>query len=207
MIGGFIMTNSRKRYNVFTLLPTRKNAKFIQQIKAYYVQKVVNYGYSGFSYKVDNFFDRNSSFFCATDYQKNIQSILRCTLKKSNFSIPIEYGLRKNGQRYKIEDGSRVAELNTFAFSDFYSISLLWESLVHFVNFKGIQTLLCLVDPANQCTKKLYQDIGFSFSSKYPDLIHFKTYGKRKEKCFEPTYWKIMELKRQNMVTSFPLSQ
>jgi len=188
------------QYKTFSIKMNQSNIQMIHRIKSFYEQRVLQYGYSGFSYKIDSFFDQSSTFFYVSDHKNNLKSTLRCTLRKQENRLPFEYAIRPGGSHYICKESSQIAELNTFTFTDFNSVPLLWASLINYVKEQQIKKIFCLVDPENEFTQRFYGEIGFSYSHQYNENVYFPTYGKIEEGSLQPTKWRILEITYDQMV-------
>ena len=102
----------------------------------------------------------------------------------------------RDGGSYRLETEDKVADANSFVFTNPAALPLLFAAIARFAVRRGIATGLLLADNDSARFKKIYLGGGYKYSEKYAEPIYFPTFGKTVEGRFQPTYWSIMEIDR-----------
>jgi len=189
-------------YKATTTVRNKKNYHFIERINDQYAKQASKY-YKGFCKKINSFHDKTSTYIYVIDRQNNIESNVRCTVQTDNQKIPIEYALIKStNESYTINENIKIAELNTFSYRNYFSISTLYEAIVRHVNEEKIKKLYALVDRRNSVTSSLYSSLGFTPSLQYHQPVFFKTYLRKDQEI--PVLWDILSIETNKMPVSYP---
>jgi hypothetical protein len=171
-----------------------ENKEITSRIKSYIKEGFEKAGYEGYSYEFDSYFDPYSNYFYVEDKTGRILATARITDKTKDNLIPFEMGLKDDGTKYKLDEEVHVGDINSFVFSSFRALPLLYAVTGKFAHLMGMKKGFCLLDESSVRIKKIYLGAGFKYSEKYKDKIYFPTFGKTEKGIFKPTYWSIMEI-------------
>jgi hypothetical protein len=169
-----------------------------EKIRNMFIARMERFGYVGFSYEIDNEFHYRSTYVLVGDADGNIVMTSRVTLRPEGTMVPFEYGLRTNGESYKLEAGTQIVDINTYAYSKGHyetAMPLLTAGLGLHVKAKGARGAFCLYDQRNQAIRDSYSSVGFVHSKRFPEPIYFPTfcYRRRPNRDIEQVFWRIME--------------
>jgi len=171
----------------------------LEEIKKYIYDGFTKFGYKGFSIDIDNSYDPLSIYFCIRDKNSKIVAATRITIKLNGKKIACEYGIRNNGKCYTFKTSERIAEMNSFVFSSYRALPLLFATLGKFSYQNNITRGYCLMDVESQRFQEIYKFSGWKESEQYNDTVLFPTFGKITEEQFIPTQWRIMEIDKEKI--------
>ena len=104
---------------------------------------------------------------------------------------------KSDGANYKFKNKELIAEMNSFVFSSYRALPLLFATLGKFSYQNNITKGYCLMDIESQRFSEIYQFSGWQKSKRYNAPVFFPTFGKVKEGKFVPTLWNIMEISKE----------
>jgi hypothetical protein len=87
-------------------------------------------------------------------------------------------------------------DINTYTYvPGHYEIAmpLLVAGLGQFSKKWGATEAYCLYDVANERIKRAYLSVGFVLADRFPEPVHFPTFGRLVDGRLEPTRWRVME--------------
>jgi len=161
-----------------------------------FITSMSNFGYVGFSREIDNVFHQRSTYSYIAESARVVMTC-RVTARPPGQIIPLEMGVRENGDSYHLTDEERVVDINTYTYVRGYyelAMPLLAAGIGHYAKANGAQRAYCLYDVANEKIKRAYFSIGFALSSRFPEPIHFPTFCRQVNNHLEPVRWRVMEL-------------
>ncbi|HEX2643941.1 MAG TPA: hypothetical protein VHU81_13190 [Thermoanaerobaculia bacterium] len=177
--------------------PVRAGAdELVEPVRQMFVDSMESFGYVGFSHAIDETFHRRSTYNYVTAPDGRVVMTCRITPREPGTIVPFEMGLREDGSSYRLDGDSRVVDINTYTYvPGHYEIAmpLLVAGLGQFAKEWGAAEAYCLYDMANDRIKRAYLSVRFVLSSRFPEPVHFPTFGRRVDCHLEPTRWRVME--------------
>jgi hypothetical protein len=166
-----------------------------ESVRDMFVASMNDYGYEGFSREIDNMFHLRSTYVYITEATKIVMTG-RVTPRPPGTFVPFEMGVREDGGSYSLDDGEQVVDINTYTYVRGYyerATPLLLAGFGYCSKSFNARRAYCLYDVENEKIERAYLSIGFVFSKRFPELIHFPTFYKRKGDRLEPARWQVME--------------
>ena len=176
-----------------------ENRDIIGRIKSFVKEAFEKAEYAGYSVEYDAQFDTHSDYFYVCDAYGKILATSRVTDKTGENPIPFEKALREGGESYRVEEEGHIGDINSFVFSSFKALPILYAAVARFAELQGIQKGFCLLDETQERIRKIYLGGGFKYSNKYSDKVYFPDFGKIVKGILQPTLWSIMEIDRETI--------
>jgi len=192
-----VLRDNKNQYTCYQLAVNEANHEKIEQAREQVITAMERYGYKGFDRGIDCGYDCEASIFVVENPQGEIVATARMVSRTKESSIPLEDGLRPDGSHHSINGlWDNVLEINSFAYGRGMAkaLPLLFSMLGKYAWLGGAARVFCLLDEENKKTSYLYTRAGFSPSAVFLDKISFSTFGRDRERGFEPTTWRIMEM-------------
>jgi hypothetical protein len=167
----------------------------VESVRDMFIASMNDYGYEGFSREIDNMFHLRSTYVYITEATKIVMTG-RVTPRPSGTIVPFEMGVRENGGHYSLDEWEPVVDINTYTYVRGYyerAMPLLIAGFGYCSKSFNVRRAYCLYDVENERIERAYVSIGFVFSKRFPELIHFPTFYKRKGDRLEPARWQVME--------------
>jgi len=109
---------------------------------------------------------------------------------------PFEMGVRENGGSYSLGNEEPVVDINTYTYVRGYyerAMPLLIAGFGYCSKSFNARRAYGLYDVENERIERAYLSVGFVFAKRFPGLLHFPTFYKRKGDRLEPARWQVME--------------
>jgi hypothetical protein len=167
----------------------------VEPVRDMFVASMKNFGYVGFSHKIDNMFHNRSTYVYITEATKMIMTC-RVTPRPVGTIVPFEMGVREDGGSYQLNEEEPIVDINTYTYIRGYyekAMPLLASGLGYYVKTCNARRAYCLYDVRNEKIKRAYLSIGFVISNRFPELIHFPTFCRQTGDHLEPVRWRVME--------------
>ena len=167
----------------------------VEPVRDMFIASMNNFGYVGFSYKIDNVFHKRSTYLYITQSNRVVMTC-RVTARPSGTIVPFEMGVLEGGDSYRLDEKEQVVDVNTYTYIRGHyeqAMPLLTAGLGHYSKSCNARRAYCLYDIANEKIKRAYLSIGFVLSSRFPEPIYFPTFCRQKGEHLEPVRWRIME--------------
>jgi len=167
-----------------------------REIRAYYAERVTQFGYAGFSWEIDDFFHRRSAYIFVVDAAGELVMTCRGTYRRPGEVLPFEMAMREDGTSYALDPGRPVVDFNTYTYrpgSYDTAMPLLVAGLGRDAKLQGACRAYCLYDVKNDRIRRAYTAFGWELAAEFPDPIHFPTYGRMEDGRFEPARWRVFE--------------
>ncbi|MBU0462003.1 MAG: hypothetical protein KJ574_05440 [Nanoarchaeota archaeon] len=193
-----VLQTADGKFACFQIDGNSQDRRIIDEFKQYVKRKNERFGYEGFSFKIDDYFDPFSMYFYTRNRKGEIVATSRATLRVQDNILPFEMGIRPDGSKYILDEEVQVGDINSFAMSwgksGMDGLMVLFAGLGRFMDGNDVKKVFCLLDEDNPVISQLYTGAGFEPSPTYDEKIVFPTYGKTVEGIFVPTMWRIMEM-------------
>jgi hypothetical protein len=176
------------------------NREVVARIKSFVKEAFEKAGYSGYSIEYDNQFDAHSEYFYVSAPDGKILATSRITDKTGRDPVPFEKALKGDGTSYKVEERGHVGDINSFVFSNFRALPILYAAVARYAELKGMGKGFCLLDEASERIKNIYLGGGFKYSAKYNEKVYFPGFGRVENGALTPTRWSIMEIDRETIM-------
>lgn len=166
-----------------------------ESVRDMFIASMNDYGYEGYDCEIDSMFHLRSTYVYVTEAAKIVMTG-RVTPRPPGTIVPFEMGLREDGGSYSLGDEEPVVDINTYTYVRGYyerAMPLLVAGFGYCSKGYNARRAYCLYDVENERIERAYLSIGFVFSKRFPELIHFPTFYKRKGDRLEPARWQIME--------------
>jgi hypothetical protein len=85
-------------------------------IRSFYAELVTQFGYTGFSWEIDDIFHRRSIYLVISDGAGNLVMNCRGTHRRPGEILPFEMALRDNGPSYALDPDRPVMDFNTYTY-------------------------------------------------------------------------------------------
>jgi hypothetical protein len=166
----------------------------VDAVRDMFIVSMNNFGYVGFSRKIDDVFHRRSTYVYITEAAKVVM-ICRVTDRPLGAIVPFELGVRKDGSSYHLAGEEQIVDINTYTYVRGYkhAMPLMAAGLGLQAKACDARSAYCLYDIANENIKRAYQAIGFVLSNRFPEPIHFPTFCRQIGAHLEPVRWRVME--------------
>jgi hypothetical protein len=175
----------------------------VTEVRDMFILSMSNFGYAGFSREIDDRFHWVSTYVYVTEGEKVVMTC-RVTARRPASIIPLEMGVRENGESYSLSGEERLVDINTYTYIRGYyqhAMPLLAAGLGYYSKECGARNAYCLYDVANEKIKRAYLSIGFALSDRFPEPIYFPTYCRETDGHLEPVRWRIMEWDHETIET------
>lgn len=174
----------------------------VEPVRGLFVACMSNFGYVGFSYEIDDVFHRRSSYIYITDSAGNVIMTCRATRRDSGTVVPFETGLREDGRSYHLSDAPRVVEINTYTYVRGHydhAMPLLVAGLGQHCKANAAEGAYFLYDVGNDRIRRSYLAVGFTLSERFPEPVHFNSFGRSIGGRLVPTRWRILEWSQETI--------
>lgn len=167
----------------------------VESVRDFYIASIKEFGYVGYSRKIDDVFHKRSTYVYITESEKVVM-LCRVTSPCPGEIVPLEMGIREDGGSYRLAEEEQVVDMNTYTYVRGYyehAMPLLAAGLGHYAKAVGARSAYCLYDVTNEKIKRAYASVGFVLSERFPEPIHFPTYSRLINNRQEPVRWRVME--------------
>ena len=167
-----------------------------ESVRAFYSDRVAQFGYMGFSWEIDDLFHERSVYLSVVDGSGDLVMNCRGTPRRPGEALPFEMALRDGGPSYALDPERPVMDFNTFTYKPgFYeqAMPLQIAGLGRYARLQGARRAYCLYDVKNDRIRRAYTAYGWEHAPEFPDPVHFPTYGRMEDGLFEPARWRILE--------------
>ena len=95
---------------------TPETESLTKAIRVFYAERVTQFGYTGFSWEIDDIFHRRSVYLVVSDGAGNLVMTCRGTHRRPGEVLPFELALRDNGSSYVLDPGRPAMDFNTYTY-------------------------------------------------------------------------------------------
>ena len=173
---------------------TPATEELTQGVRSFYAEQVAHFGYTGFSWEIDDIFHPRSVYLVVADGAGNLVMTCRGTHRRPGEVLPFELALRDGGPSYALDPGLPVMDFNTYTYqSGAYerAMPLQIAALGCYAKLQGAHRAYCLYDIKNDRIRRAYTSFGWEHAPDFPDPIYFPTYGRLEEGEFKPAQWRV----------------
>jgi hypothetical protein len=165
-----------------------------RSVRTFYAERVAHFGYTGFSWEIDDVFHQRSVYLVVADESGNLVMTSRGTHRLPGEALPFEIALRDGGPSYVLDPGLPVMDFNTYTYRPGTyetAMPLQIAGLGCYARLQGARRAFCLYDVKNDRIRRAYPSFGWEHAPDFPDPIYFPTYGRREEGGFKPAQWRV----------------
>ena len=175
---------------------TPETEELTRTLRTHYAERVAQFGYVGFSWKIDDIFHRRSVYFVITNGSGNLVMMGRGTHRRPGEGLPFEMAVREDGSSYVLNAEQPVMDFNTYTYQPGTyetAMPLMIASWGCYAKLQKARKAYGLYDVKNIRILRAYTEFSWEPSSEFPDPIHFQTYGRMEDGRFTPTRWCVLE--------------
>ena len=176
---------------------TPETEELTRSLRMYYAERAAQFGYVGFSWKIDDIFHGRSVYFVITDRSGNLVMMGRGTHRRPGEELPFEMAVREDGSSYVVDHPEHpVMDFNTYTYRPgAYETAMPLEiaSWACYAKLQEARRAYGLYDVKNDRVLRAYREFAGEHAPAFPDPIHFPTYGRMEDGRFTPTRWGILE--------------
>jgi|GEM_PF-2720042 len=193
----YAFINDPKNGLVCSCVPVNPDTEELtRSVRSFYEERVTQFGYTGFSWEIDEVFHQRSVYLVVSDGAGNLVMTCRGTHRRPGEILPLEMALREDGSSYVLDPDRPVMDFNTFTYQPgAYEIAMPLQiiGLGHYAKLQAARRAYCLYDIKNDRIRRAYTAFGWEHAPEFPDPIHFSTYGRIENGRFEPARWRVFE--------------
>jgi hypothetical protein len=113
----FAFINDPKTGLVCSCVPvTPATEEMTRAVRTFYVERVTQFGYTGFSWEIDDVFHQHSVYLVVSDGNGNLVMTCRGTHRHLGDVLPFELALRDDGTSYVLDPDRLVMDFNTYTY-------------------------------------------------------------------------------------------
>ncbi|HSG38059.1 MAG TPA: hypothetical protein VLE27_00355 [Thermoanaerobaculia bacterium] len=109
-------------------------------VRSFYAERVTQFGYTGFSWEIDDIFHQRSVYLTVTDGSGNLVMHCRGTHRPPGEVLPFEMASREDGSSYALDPEIPVMDFNTYTYQPgTYEAAMPLQivSLGHYAKLQG----------------------------------------------------------------------
>lgn len=165
-------------------------------VRTFYAERVTHFGYTGFSWEIDDLFHQRSVYVVVADGSGNLVMTCRGTHRRPGEILPFEMALRDGAPSYTLAPDLPAMDFNTHTCQPGTyetAMPLQIAGLARYARLQGARRAFCLYDLKNDRIRRAYTAFGWEHAPEFPDPIHFPTYGRVEDGEFEPARWRVFQ--------------